>query len=161
MHTLKNADASYAIIRLLRPLYKHLEKAVHERLQAYGHTVIERAILEALHNTPQKTVPQIAQDLIVERQFIQRTINDLRAQGWVTRLTNPLHKKSFLFQLTPAGQDRIEKILKAEQAVLADIMRDIPLQDIQTTHTVINHLTTAFAHLNNEASHDEKRPAAD
>lgn len=154
MHTTQNANASYAIIRLLRPLYKHLEKAVQDRLRAYGHSVIERAVLEALHPTHLKTVPQIAQELLVERQFIQRTANDLRAQGWITRLPNPQHKRSFLFQLTPAGQDRIADILKTEHAVLDEVMNHIPLQDIQTTHRVIQHLTTSFAQLNNEALHD-------
>ncbi|WP_051609572.1 MarR family winged helix-turn-helix transcriptional regulator [Terasakiella pusilla] len=154
MHDTRNAKASYALIRLLRPLYKQLEKAVQERLKPYGHSVIDRAVLEALHPDHSKTVPQIAHELMVERQFIQRTVNELRSEGWVRRLTNPHHKRSFLFQLTPSGRDRIEEILQAEHTVLAEIMGDIPLDDIHTARTVLQHLATSFTQLNKEASHD-------
>jgi DNA-binding MarR family transcriptional regulator len=69
----------------------------------------ELSVLQLLGRTGRQTVPQIARYRMTSRQNIQVTINRLMAQGWVEGISNPAHKRSVLFQLTPNGRDLLSE----------------------------------------------------
>lgn len=51
-----------------------------------------------------QTVPQLARQRHVARQYIQRIANELEEQGLVEFAANPAHKRSKLVRLTTAGR---------------------------------------------------------
>src|SRR5512132_1591650 len=52
------------------------------------------------------TVPQIARMRPTSRQRMQRLADELAAEGLVTFVDNPKHRRSKLVQLTPKGERR-------------------------------------------------------
>ncbi len=56
------------------------------------------------------TVPQIAQMRPTSRQRMQRLADELAAEGLVTFIDNPKHRRSKLVQLTPKGHARYREL---------------------------------------------------
>lgn len=50
------------------------------------------------------TVPQIARNMGLSRQSVQRLIDELQKQEMVTLAPNPHHKRARLVRLSPAGE---------------------------------------------------------
>ena len=67
------------------------------------------------------TVPQIAQMRPTSRQRMQRLADELAAEGLVTFIDNPKHRRSKLVQLTRKGDARYSE-LKARFLVIASTM---------------------------------------
>ena len=51
------------------------------------------------------TVPQIARNLSLSRQAVQRVANDLETAGMIAFEDNPHHKRAKLVRLTPSGEE--------------------------------------------------------
>ena len=60
------------------------------------------------------TVAQIARNMGLQRQSVQRLINVLDTDGLVRLIENPHHKKSKLVQLTVRGQATLEKVKRVQ-----------------------------------------------
>ena len=56
------------------------------------------------------TVPDVARDLGVTRQGVQRIADELVADGLAQYVPNPRHRRSPLVQLTARGRDTLAKI---------------------------------------------------
>jgi len=67
------------------------------------------------------TVPQIAQMRPTSRQRMQRLADELAAEGLVTFIENPTHRRSKLVQLTRKGDARYRE-LNARFLVIASTM---------------------------------------
>lgn len=135
----------YTLIQLLRPLVKHLTRAVEIELAGTGLSVGQRAVLEwiAIHQT--RTAPQLAAHLDVKRQSIQPVLDDMVVHGWIQRLANPNHKRSWRYGLTPEGQRRIHQVRAVEDANLDAMGDDFHLRDIDAAIRVLETLTDKFS----------------
>ena len=142
-----SAEDLYAVIRHVRPLFRHLYAAVEQALRDLGYSVPERGVLERLHDGGPQTVPQIARTLLVQRQFVQRVVNDLLIRGLVERRTNPASRKSWLIALTPAGEEAFAEIRRRENAVSAPIAAALPAAEVATCERVLAHMTLEFGRL--------------
>ena len=60
------------------------------------------------------TVAQIARNMGLQRQSVQRLINVLNTDGLVRLIENPDHKKAKLVQLTERGQATLEKVKRVQ-----------------------------------------------
>src|SRR5215510_9552300 len=67
------------------------------------------------------TVPQIAQMRPTSRQRMQRLADELAAEGLVSFIDNPRHRRSKLVQLTPKGDARYRE-MNARLLVIASTM---------------------------------------
>ena len=153
---ISNPDSLYAVIRLVRPLYKALEASVAAELAESGLSVIQRAVLEQLHDRGPLTVPAIGRGLIAPRQFIQKTANELMQRGLVERHPNAAHKRSLLLALTPDGETAIAGVLARESAVMAPIAARLKAADVATAEAVMTDMIHAFhAHHARRAATDE------
>lgn len=81
-----------------------------------------RGVLRNLAANGPLTVPQIASLRPVSRQFVQRVVNALEADGLVERRTNPAHRRSPLVMLTAAGGAVLEGY-SAREVPLLDAAR--------------------------------------
>jgi DNA-binding MarR family transcriptional regulator len=137
----------YEGIRLVRPLHRHVYKAVESTLaeEGGGITVATRAVLERLHEAGPETVPQTARALAFPRQVIQRLVDDLIARGLAGRSPNPAHRRSPLIRLTASGAATMCRVLDREAAVLREIAAPLADADIATFRAVMAYLTDSFA----------------
>ena len=82
------------------PLYRRVSRVVERSQPEMGMSVGVRAVLEQLRREGDRTVPQMAQEQALSRQFVQRMVNAAQESGWVQLLDNPAHRKSSLVHLT-------------------------------------------------------------
>jgi DNA-binding MarR family transcriptional regulator len=102
------------------------------------------------------TVPQIGRSLGYARQVIQRSVNELIAEGFLEAMPNPNHKRAPLLQLTRSGGDfkqisdaRVNAIAKALQRYVSEDKCRKLLRDLHDLRTQIEeysrHETDAHA----------------
>ncbi len=77
-----------------------------------------RGVLRYLIATGPRTVPEIAAWRATSRQFIQRIVDSLDAEGLVTLRTNPQHQRSRLVTVTKKGRARVEAMIAKEAGLL-------------------------------------------
>lgn len=138
------AGEVYEIIRLVRPLFRHLYKAVEDALAGTGVTIPMRGVLEALETGGLQTVPQIARTLMVQRQFTQVVVNALTERGWVEPLSNRAHKRSPLLRLTPEGAATLAAVKAHEFSVIERVASDLPADDVEACRRTLTELTAYF-----------------
>lgn len=141
------AASLYLVIRQVRPLFKHLLKAVEDNLRGSGIDAPMRGVLERLIDAGPQSVPQIARALLIQRQFTQRVVNALLAAGHVERFENLAHKRSWLIQPTPKGLAAFEAIRRSEVVVIAEVARGLDAADVETCRKVLAHLNREFGAL--------------
>jgi DNA-binding MarR family transcriptional regulator len=97
-------DVVHAVVEVNRLL-----RGAGERLAAAaGQTHARRMVLQAAAGGV--TVAEIARALGLVRQSVQRTANELVADGLATYAENPQHKRAKLLCVTPSGQAVLTQI---------------------------------------------------
>ena len=134
----------YAVIRLVRPLYKALEAAVERELAPTGIGVTQRAVLEWLLLEGPLTVPAIGRRMIAPRQFIQKIANELLDGGLIERRENQAHKRSVLLALTADGRTAITRILAREAEIMKPIAGELAPDDLATARSVMTVMIDRF-----------------
>jgi len=140
----------YEAIRHLRPAFRNIATSVEIRSARFDLNTGTRACLEYLSDHGDAPVPVIARSLMVERQYIQRNVNDLLARNLVTRKKNPKHKKSNVISLTRDGKTLVTEVKQAEADVLSGLQATISAQEINATIHVLSSLSEFFKTLNEE-----------
>jgi len=132
------------IYLLVGPLYRRAARVVEQAEPVSAMTVGVRAVLDQLHRDGECTVPQMARHQVLSRQFVQRMVNDARAQGYVELVDNPAHARSRLVRLTPLGRAAIDAVLEREHRLMRAVEGDLTRADLETTQRVLRHM---LAHL--------------
>ncbi|MCC6380241.1 MAG: MarR family transcriptional regulator [Burkholderiales bacterium] len=100
----------------------------------------------ALANSP-LTAPQVGEAMGVTRQGAQKQLNLLRDEGMLESRSNPAHKRSPLYSLTPKGRAlyaRADALWSAQAAQLAASIPATRLEaTTQTLVSILRHLQTA------------------
>ena len=129
-----------------RALFRFYEDALAEA----DLTIVQFAILRALQRNGDTPLPQIAEELVLERTSLYRTIAPLVDAGTI-RLSDAKRGRSKIAKLTKRGKRQIEqarpyweraqasvvsKLGKTQWALLSDAMLGIPdlLQSIEPAH---------------------------
>lgn len=126
------------ILLLVGPLYRRSQRLVEDAEAADGVSVGVRAVLDMLRVHGDLTVPQMARAQSLSRQFVQRTVNDALAGGWVAVRANPRHKRSSLIALTDEGRTVITTIAAREQARLGTVAGDLTDLDVDACARVLS-----------------------
>ena len=77
-----------------------------------------RGVLRNLLQNGPMTVPAIAGLRPVSRQFVQKVVNELEAEGFVSFIDNPAHKRSKLVRITNRGEARLNSMYVVEAEAL-------------------------------------------
>jgi DNA-binding MarR family transcriptional regulator len=108
-----------------------------------GLTSARWQILGALSAGAPRPVAWLARDLDVSRQNVQRIVNDLERDGFVTFQPNPHHRRAQLVTLTPEG----EAVLAAAAARAApwagNAAAGLDPADVDTARRVLHAIGTA------------------
>lgn len=122
--------AAEALTREVRACFNRLKAAADALHRGLGITAAMRAVIEALHEGGEQTVPAIARAKGVTRQHIQVLVNDLVAAGLVATRANPADGRSPLVALTGGGRTTFARMRAREKEVFADLARALGSCDL-------------------------------
>lgn len=138
------ADRLAQVYLVVGPLYRKVLRIVERDEPEMGMSVGVRAVLDQLRRRGELTVPQIAREQDLSRQFVQRMVNEARAAGWVDVVDNPAHRRSHLIRLTSAGEQVIGTVVAREHRLLQRVGGDITQADVDATLHVLTEMLTAL-----------------
>lgn len=138
MHT-KQSDA-YQIVWLVRRLFRALGQNANERLQQFGISAADRAVLEFLYPDEELSVPDIAARYQVSRQHVQVTVNSLIDGELLTSKDNPRHKRSSLIALTAKGQKLFARIKEQDCELVEKLFSAISAEERRVTQETLETL---------------------
>ena len=125
-----DAKEAVALTREVRACFNRLRAlgdALHRDL---GVTAAMRAVMEALFEGGEQTVPAIARAKSVSRQHIQVLVNDLASAGLAATRRNPDDGRSPLVDLTRKGHGLFARMREREKSVLAEMTRALKARDV-------------------------------
>jgi DNA-binding MarR family transcriptional regulator len=128
------------VFRALGPLYRLAARkvAADESIEHVSTGV--RAVLERLGDAGPEPVPALARALAISRQFTQRMVDDAAAAGYVELAPNPVHRRSSLVVLSPAGRDAIDRITRREAELLGATPGDLTGEEVDACLRVLRQL---------------------
>lgn len=130
-------DLLQSVFRETALLYLRLRAAAEAVHDQGPLTAALRAVLLELHASGPRTVPDLARERPVTRQYMLKIVQQLRDLGWVDAARNPRHRRSYLVALTLEGRAEVERILARERVLLGSLPLDIPEGDLGTALRVL------------------------
>jgi DNA-binding MarR family transcriptional regulator len=133
------------VLDLVGPLYRRAVRKLEGGEASGDLPVGVRAVLDLLRRAESRTVPQLAQTLGLSRQFMQRSVDEAQARGYVRLLVNPMHRRSSLVALTDSGRTAIEQQRARERDLLQRVASDVSLADVRACMHVLRRLLVAVS----------------
>jgi len=93
----------------------------------------------ALAERPQP-VAWLARDMGLNRQGVQRIVNEMRDEGLLEIEPNPHHRRAHLVVLTKRGKEAFEAATKLQVPWVNGLAKDIGLKDLAITQRVVAEL---------------------
>jgi DNA-binding MarR family transcriptional regulator len=122
------------------PRLFHLLKALGDVMHAdLGVSTSMRGVMASLQALGPRTVPELARERPVSRQFMQGVVNELIGGGMAEAVSNPAHLRSSLIALTDKGRatyaavrEREDRLLSASDSAAepADVQAALRLFDL-------------------------------
>lgn len=138
------ADRLAEVYLVVGPLYRKVARVVENAQPVMGMSVGVRAVLDQLRRRGDLTVPQMARDQDLSRQFVQRMVNDARDAGWVELVDNPAHRRSSLVHLTRAGSRAIGAVADREHELLRQVGGALTGAEVDATLRVLTQMLAAL-----------------
>lgn len=128
---------AYQIIWLVRRLFRALGQRSSERLQEFGLSAADRAVLEFLYPDESLSVPDIAARYQVSRQHVQVTVNALMDSKLLKSQENPRHKRSPLIVLTAKGRDLFADIKEQDLELVEALFSPVSAEERRVTQKTL------------------------
>ena len=132
------------IYLVVGPLYRRVLRAVEEDAAATGVDAGQRAVLDMLRRNGPMTVPQMARDQELTRQFVQRMVNAALAADLVESSDNPTHRRSVLIALTDRGRAAIDGVIGREHQQLREACAGLDATQVDATLVVLRRMLAAI-----------------
>ena len=104
-----------------------------------GLTSARWQVLGALADGP-LTAAQIARNMGLKRQSVQRLVDVLTEQGILLFEDNPHHRRAKLIRLSEAGQRKYEQISKIQARWVNSVSADMDVQELNAVVTLLRNL---------------------
>jgi DNA-binding MarR family transcriptional regulator len=144
MKTAKRTPAGDALTNLVLDLFRvnSLVLTAGDRLVAHlGLTSARWQILGAMVTAERpQPVAWLARNLGVNRQNVQRIINDVQKEGLVEFEPNPHHRRAQLVVLTNKGRQTFDAAMRLQAPWINSLSKGLSVKDIETVHRVIGAL---------------------
>ncbi len=141
-----------AVTRQIRACFNRLKTLADALHHDLGVTAAMRAVMEALYEGGEQTVPQIARSKSVTRQHIQVLVNNLLEPGIVVTRANPDDMRSPLVTLTKKGRAAFKRMRQREEAVLVELTRALASCDLDAALVTLD---TLQAYLDDKLKEEE------
>lgn len=127
------------IVPVIR-LEAHFSRAGEAIAAAGGQTLARWLVLETAADAP-ATVAQIARQLVLTRQSVQRVADLLERDRLTEFALNPAHQRSQLVRITPIGRKTLFTIQRAQRAWADRVGREIGDAELRQASSVVDNLT--------------------
>lgn len=134
----------------LGPVYRRVARIVEHDERNSGLSVGVRNVLDQLRRRGELTVPQLAQEQDLSRQFVQRMVHDARGAGYVELVENPAHRRSSLVRIEPAGREAIGAVIGREHELMARVGGNLTAAELEATLRVLHHMDAALVEVEGE-----------
>ena len=102
-------------------------------------------VLRDLNRSGPQTVPHMARNRPVSRQYIQTLVDALSEQGLVEFVENPAHKRSPLVQVTTEGKTLLDEMNQRAGKVFKQLPVTIPDEELRRTASTLRAVRELFA----------------
>jgi DNA-binding MarR family transcriptional regulator len=133
----KDLHALFLEVFALQAVLAAKMDTVHEKA---GLGTPQAKVMDALLRRGTATVPEIAADHCVSRQFVQTVCNGLELQGLISFLDNPRHRRSKLVSLTAAGRKVLICFRRAEAAFIESELRRFDAEEVATAAALLRNI---------------------
>ena len=99
-----------------------------------------RAILANLRDLGSQTVPDLASLRPVSRQYVQKLVDGLAADGLVASAPNPRHRRSPFYELTALGWRRLEEMDAREEPLVDHLEESLGAQGVRAALDIFRQL---------------------
>ena len=132
------------VLRIFR-INGDLINAGNELVNQVGLTSSKWQVLGALAlNDKSMTVSQVAKEMGLSRQAVQRTSTQLIQNGLLSLQNNPYHKTSKILVLTANGKAVYAKAMKLYEPWVLDLVTEIPISNLTITLQTLTCLQEAL-----------------
>lgn len=115
--------------------------AVAARLHGDGDVSAgRRAILANLRDFGYRTVPDLAALRPVSRQYVQKVMDGLAADGLVSSAPNPRHRRSPYYELTTLGRRRLEEMDAREEPLFDRLEAALGAEEFDAALDILRRL---------------------
>lgn len=142
---MEKRESLESLVRLLRQAAQAEAMATERNLAGTGVSVPMRNLLSELLVCGPMTVPALARSLLVTRQFALILADDLAAQGLVSRMPNPAHRRSPLVALTPEGRLFIRDVVAMGRRTLAPVAQTMSVDELALVLAALQSVATCFS----------------
>ncbi len=109
--------------------------------QEFGLTSARWKVLGAIALAPEPiTVPQIARNMGLSRQAVQRLANEMATDDLLTFSDNPHHKRAKLLILSAMGMSIYKKLQDKQRPWASSLAKGLEIKNLQVTATVLQNL---------------------
>lgn len=141
--TSDNRQSLFALNELIgatRALAEMLKQAAESLHAEQKLTMSERSLLLELKKRGPTTVPALARNRNVSRQYIQSTANPLLASGILVTKPNPAHRRSRFLDLTPQGLEMIREAMRKEGGMMKFLVHEFDAEEVRQAAQTIAKL---------------------
>ncbi|WP_374654776.1 MarR family winged helix-turn-helix transcriptional regulator [Dongia sp.] len=91
-------------------------------------------------NAPALPVAHIARNMGLTRQAVQRTVNEMAAEGLVRFAPNPHHRRAKLVELTPQGEAAYAGAIRRHRPWATNLARGLSVRQLDAAHAVLRRI---------------------
>ncbi len=137
---------------LLTDSARLLSKLIDRRLQPFGLTRAQWAVLAILDRRDGLSQSELADELEIEKSTVGRLIDHVEANGWIERRPMPSDRRLWLVHLTDRAKSLIETVMAVILATRTEVLRGLTTeQQQQLSHGLAFLKTNLQAALETEA----------
>jgi DNA-binding MarR family transcriptional regulator len=160
-----HSGAGHALTDLVLEVFRlngRLLAAGDRLTQPAGQTSARWQVLGAIDTEP-RTVSQIARIMGLTRQSVQRTADCLQAEGIVSYVDNPAHRRARLVALTTRGRSILHEITRRQVVWASDLGARLGEADVRRALRVVQAFRELLEHTarSEGAERTRGRPSAD
>lgn len=143
---------------LLTDTARLLRKLIDRRLQPFGLTRAQWAILAILASRDGLSQSELADGLEIERSTVGRLIDHVQANGWIERRSMPSDRRLWRVHLTEQARPMIARVMDVILATRAEMLRGL---DADRERQLSDGLAFIKANLHAALDADGPKAAAD
>lgn len=137
-------DPLGTLLRLLRPAFRGTYAAVEASLENTGVSAPMLGMLEALSDGQARTVPDMARELLIPRQFSLKLAVKLLELGHVARETRDTHRNSHAYRITQSGITITRATRLREQVMSRELRKQLTNREIRIASEVLKKIAAQF-----------------
>ncbi len=138
----QKGQALHDLFREVFALHAALAAVMDKVHEQAGLSTAKLKIMRVLNHMGPATVPDIAAELGVSRQFVQTVCNYLLANELLEFTDNPRHKRSRLAALTKPGRKAFKRARNNENRIIEKSLSDIELDKVSEACKLLAYIRT-------------------